>query len=682
MQEEAILGRTVQESAEHQSTFHHFAAYAKFIRDNYLVPFVEEQIRLSKELKQPWTKFANNTGEDEMIVINMGKHVSFLNYAAENRLAEHRTHVALPGKHGNNPAEILVSDTYIRKKALLKFISVYTTDVNEAIGIVEEMETYFKADVAAETRLYVQHLKKNIEDDASEKLALAESRHRQIEEMARTGSWSWDMLTGKIEWSDILYNIYGIENGKDLNLEEILNFNDPEQKSRIKDRLKHTLKTQEPTETHYHITLKDGSKKILHAKSEVISDGNGKPKKMIGIIQDVTGEKLAEKKLNEYKEFIEKITNVTPSIIASYNIHTGKYTFINSAVEKLLGYPAAGIIEQGLQFMTSIVHPDDLPVIMEQSTSALEAANRMNAGEEEPIVEFLYRMKNTAGEYRWFRTYGTVFERDSSGMVESVLNISVDVTDNEQTEQALSRKNLELQQSNTSLEEYAFIVSHDLKEPLRKIATFSDRLMSTQAQALNADGRYTLGKITDAATRMQKMINDLLSVSTIFGNKAYEPCDLNMLLAEIIQTLDYKIEESKAVIEAGMLPTVAVVPSQFRQLFQNLIGNSLKFAKKGVAPHIRISARIPGRTEIGAYKLSKTGKYVCLEVADNGIGFSDKDAPKIFTIFQRLHGKAEYEGTGIGLAICKKVVENHNGLIFAKGELNKGATFTIILPAA
>jgi light-regulated signal transduction histidine kinase (bacteriophytochrome) len=261
-----------------------------------------------------------------------------------------------------------------------------------------------------------------------------------------------------------------------------------------------------------------------------------------------------------------------------------------------------------------------------------------------------------------------------------VLNVSVDVTDQETAEQALYQKNMQLLQSNTSLEEYAYVASHDLKEPLRKISTFSDRILTTQNSVLNDEAKIYLSKIIDASRRMQKMINDLLSVSTISGNKGFEPCDLKDIFEQAIVPLEHKIEERKAIIETDALPTACVVPSQFRQLFQNLVSNSLKFAKNGSPCHIKITHKFLSFKSAERFNLAKGKRYLQIQLEDNGIGFDNEYAGKIFAMFQRLHGKADYDGSGIGLAICKKIAENHGGIIFAQGIVNQGATFTIVLP--
>ncbi len=531
----------------------------------------------------------------------------------------------------------------------------------------------------------------DIQNEKKTAAQLAESERKLIKanEIARLGNWTWDLLTGKIEWSEELYKIYGLPAGSELSFEEILSFNRPEDNVLVKQRLKTAKETHQPSETIYHITTRDGIQKVLHAKTETHTDASGAPVKMIGIIQDITEKQLlieqlqqsealykqaqaighignwtwdmatrelnwsdeiyhiyelepqslkysflldqfnhtddqalimntikqaietqqpfdftyriklpdgktkilrakgeveygadkkfkifgtlqditeqkaAEQQLKDYKEFIEKITDVTPSIIAAYNIHTGKYSFINDAIEKQLGYPTARILEEGATFVTGIIHPDDLPVIMEKNAAALEEANKLKNHAAEPVAEFKYRMMNTKGEYRWFHTYGTVFERNKDGLVESVLNVSVDITDQELCGRTstLYEKTLRLQQSNTSLEEYAYVASHDLKEPLRKITTFSDRLLTTQYESLNEEGKTFLRKIVNSATSMQTMINDLLSVSTILGNNAFEPCNLNTVLEEALLPLDHKIEELKATVAYDKLPTVSVVLS-------------------------------------------------------------------------------------------------------------------------
>ena len=198
---------------------------------------------------------------------------------------------------------------------------------------------------------------------------------------------------------------------------------------------------------------------------------------------------------------------------------------------------------------------------------------------------------------------------------------------------------------------------------------------------LGKDNRVYLRKIIDSSLRMQTLIDDLLIISRISHDKSFQQFSLQTVLNEVLQLLEHKIEKQKAVIKSDPLPNAEIIPSQFRQLFQNLLTNSLKFIKPDIQPEINITWKYLSQPEVSKYSIAKSRRYLQIKFTDNGIGFENEYAGRIFSIFQRLHGKAEYEGTGIGLAICKKIVENHGGIILASGEPDKGATFTIIIPA-
>jgi light-regulated signal transduction histidine kinase (bacteriophytochrome) len=297
------------------------------------------------------------------------------------------------------------------------------------------------------------------------------------------------------------------------------------------------------------------------------------------------------------------------------------------------------------------------------------------------MMQYECRMKNNEGEWRWLLVREIVFKTDEQGNITQILGAALDINRRKEMERTILQNTLLLEQSNASLEEFAYVASHDLKEPLRKISTFGDRLVATQADNLTPDGKIYLQKIVDASQRMQTMISDLLSISMISNNTSFETYSLQKILEETLQTLEYKIEQQNAVIKADSLPEAKIIPAQFRQLFQNLLSNSLKFVRPGLQPVITISHKIIKADDAIHYQLTPSNQYHKLEFRDNGIGFENEFAGKIFAIFQRLHGRSEYEGSGIGLAICKKIVEHHGGIIYANGLPDEGATFTIILPA-
>ncbi|MBA3664224.1 MAG: response regulator [Bacteroidetes bacterium] len=240
-------------------------------------------------------------------------------------------------------------------------------------------------------------------------------------------------------------------------------------------------------------------------------------------------------------------------------------------------------------------------------------------------------------------------------------------------------KNIEqLESTNKELDQFAFIASHDLQEPLRKIRTFSNRVVTKYKDHLDDEGKMYMDKMQGACERMQNLINDILAFSKIAVSKeALVYSDLNALLEEVLSDMDMQIQEKNAKITVTTLPKIHVYPSLIKPLFQNLINNSLKYSQKGIEPVIEIS----GKIEIPEDGKLQEHKYCRLQIKDNGVGFEQQYAEQIFTMFKRLHGNSEYAGTGIGLAICKKIVEEHHGYISAKSAVNKGATFTITLPA-
>jgi PAS domain S-box-containing protein len=515
------------------------------------------------------------------------------------------------------------------------------------------------------------------------KLQESEELYKQAQAISHMGNWAWNPETNEVTWTDELYRIYGLEPGTEkITYDTFLSFVHPEDRTRVAGIIQDCIRNLGPAEFDHRIVLRDGSIKELHARGNALADDQGRFSKLIGTGQDVTREKEIRRTLDEKQSFIQKIADATPSLISSYNINTGKYIFVNKAVEKLLGYPVQQILDEGVAFFIDRVHPDDLQPIMEQNARGIEAANNNPGGDQEPILEFKYRLRAKDGKYRWFHTYGTIFDRNHEQKIEHVLNISVDITDIMEAEDILSMKNRELEQSNANLEEFAYIASHDLKEPLRKISSFGDRLLTTQADKLDASGRAYLDKIIDSSQRMQALINDLLTVSVISGNKAFEKCSLQDVLGDVLKTLEYKIEKKGAKIKSTPLPEAYIIPSQIRQLFQNLLSNSMKFARKNVPPVIKISHKILSAKQVKHYKLGTNNRFAEISVCDNGIGFDNQYAEQIFAIFNRLHGRSEYDGTGIGLAICRKIVTNHDGIIFANAKEGEGATFTFVIPIA
>lgn len=242
----------------------------------------------------------------------------------------------------------------------------------------------------------------------------------------------------------------------------------------------------------------------------------------------------------------------------------------------------------------------------------------------------------------------------------------------------LKTANKALETSNLQLEQYAYIASHDLQEPLRKIITFC-HIVDERYLAEGEEARKYMNKIISASERMKTLINDLLEYSRLSITRQFAETSLRNILQDALSDLELIIREKQAVLDIGELPELEVIPDQLRQVFLNIISNALKFSKPGQKPEVKISSFFINQKSFDA-KTDAEGSFAKITITDNGIGFDETYTDRIFTMFQRLHGRAEYAGTGMGLAIVKKIIENHNGLLMATSKEGLGSTFSFIIP--
>ncbi|MBC7524107.1 MAG: CHASE3 domain-containing protein [Flavobacterium sp.] len=372
---------------------------------------------------------------------------------------------------------------------------------------------------------------------------------------------------------------------------------------------------------------------------------------------------LINRETFEHAEQIAKISSW------SYNTNSKKIYFSDN-VFRMLGFEPNEFPSTMEGYMEFIL-PEDRQIIIDGMNEATE--------KDKPSLTF-YRIKRKDGEIRFMKSSGKTIIDNYGNKLR--IGVNSDITEQNKKDRILEEKIFDLERSNNELLSFNHVASHDLQEPLRKIQTFISRIFSDQENSFSAKSTEYFAKTQTAANKMQKLIDDLLQFSrTNKSNKVLKISDLNQLLESTKQEIAHLIEEKNAIIESDNLPTLDVIPFQIQQLFSNLIGNSLKYSKDSVKPVIKIKYELVDGGIIPNYVNINNLSFHKISITDNGIGFDQQYASTIFVLFQRLHKESNYQGTGIGLTICKKIVENHKGFIFAESKPNEGSKFTFFIPS-
>jgi two-component system sensor kinase FixL len=355
------------------------------------------------------------------------------------------------------------------------------------------------------------------------------------------------------------------------------------------------------------------------------------------------------RELNNVRHALDK------AAIVAITDRTGNIIHVNEKFCQISKYSPEELLGQNHRIINSGYHSREFFVEMWKTISSGK------------VWEGEIRNRAKDGSIYWVNTTIVPF-LDEKGEPDQYVAIRYEITQRKNAEGQLRVYADRLESSNRELQDFASIAAHDLQEPLRKVLAFGDRLNTRFASVLGEDGRDYLERMLSSSRRMRKLIDDLLTYSRVATQaRPFETTNLNEILNDVLSDLELRIEQAHGKIEKEILPTIDADPSQMRQLFQNLIANALKFHRKDVAPIVQITVK-------------NTRDHCILSIVDNGIGFDEKYLDKIFTIFQRLHGKQEYEGTGVGLAVCRRIAERHGGAITAESSLGGGARFVVSLP--
>ena len=513
--------------------------------------------------------------------------------------------------------------------------------------------------------------------EARKKVEDTEERARLAAEVAEIVTWDLNIPTQELIYSENLPLLFGREKNVKLTRPEILTQIHPDDRHILEKAYIVALQT---TIYKYEsrIIKPDNSISWIKAHGKIFFDENGEPAKMIGTIIDITDEKNTQQILMKSEEKFRLLADSMPQHVWTSD-SLGNINYFNKSVYSYSGLAIEDIEKNG---WLQIVHPDDVEENIKVWVDAIITGKDF-------LLE--HRFRRHDGQYRW-QLSRAIPQKDEEGNIQMWVGTSTDIQDqknftnklekevHERTAE-LEQKNKDLINMNIELQSFAYISSHDLQEPLRKIQTFASRLSDLDEQNISAKAKTYLGRIEVSAKRMQTLIQDLLTYSrTNSADRVFVKVSLDEIAEEVISDFSERIEESNAVINLNPLGEATVIPFQFRQLLHNLIGNALKFSKKNENPYVEIKANRIRGYEIKNPVDYPDKMYYHLTISDNGIGFADEFKERIFEVFQRLNTESEFSGTGIGLAIVKKIVENHKGIIRAYSQKDKGATFEVYLP--
>jgi PAS domain S-box-containing protein len=495
-------------------------------------------------------------------------------------------------------------------------------------------------------------------EQASAELRSVAEQRRLALEAADLGAWEFHFQTGTVFWDERCREMWGIPRGEKIDYGGAIAAIDPEYRAGVDEAVKQALAGKDAGAYHreFRVAWPDSSVHWIASHGRVYFQGEGdqrRPIRFIGVNREVTAEKQAVEAVRQSEERYRGLVELSPEAV--FVNRNDRIVLVNPAGLQLFGASSAEQLLGKSPF--EVFHPDYHAVMRER-------IDKLLAGQRAPLLEEkIVRLDGVPVDVEVVAT--PVMDQGEG----AILVLLRDITERKRAQAALQQTAAELERSNRDLEQFAYVASHDLQEPLRAVGGYVKLLEHRFPDKLDAKAQRYITGAFDGAARMERLILDLLAfsrVGTRGGN--FVPTDMEVVLNQALGNLQAGIETSRAKLTRDPLPTLAVDATQMMQLFQNLVGNALKF--RGESPP---SIHVGARRQDGRWWFS---------VRDNGIGIEPQYFGKIFQVFQRLHTRKDYPGTGIGLAICKKIVERHGGSIWVESQPGQGATFNFTIPGA
>jgi PAS domain S-box-containing protein len=500
----------------------------------------------------------------------------------------------------------------------------------------------------------------------------SETRYRMATRATKDAIWDWDLVTNGVVWNEGIHELFHYREGEvQLTATWWIEHIHPEDRERVVHGIHEVIDA--PDRFHWHDEYRyqrtDGSFAQVTDRGWVVRDAHGKPLRMVGAMQDVTDQRKAQAALQQSEERLRRVVEASGAGTWEADLATNQVT-ADPRLLALFGLPAD--TQVSLDVVMSGIHPDDRARVGEAISAATEGKN-----EGRYVAEFR-TMGPGDGHMRWVEGRGQAFF-DGSGKAVRLLGTGIDITARKNAEEEIHRLNAgleervrertaQLEAANRELEAFSYSVSHDLRAPLRHIAGFAEMLERRAARSLDDRSRGYLKTITEAAKKGGQLVDDLLAFSRLGRAEVTKTAvPLAALVEELQRDLAPEWKGRSVSWKLGPLPTVEADPGLLRSALRNLMSNALKYSR------LRAEAVI----EIGA---SSSDREVEIFVKDNGIGFDMEHAQKLFGVFQRLHTSEQFEGTGIGLANVRRIIQKHGGRVWAQGALDAGATFWFALP--
>ncbi|HEY0743528.1 MAG TPA: ATP-binding protein [Chryseosolibacter sp.] len=639
-------------------------SFADYLLSQRLDDFVRSLYRIGVQLDIPLLRFFSGMSEDEILRLSRDGNLRLLSAIKQNTIADYIEYSKTNWLKNQLPiitrTDVVAEDisliNFARKRAFREYIKSYTTDHDLALDIVDEIDQFILSleSVLFKTFLSIQQEKLQ---ESNEKLIKREAELLEAQDLGKIGSFEWD-LTGanNSSYTPEVFKIFEME--QTSNLEEFLNDVHPEDQLKVRAALEKAVHDgMYECEYRYH---RNGKFKVLSSRGRVFFD-KGRPLRMVGTVTDITEKASLIAKLTENEELSKQAQALTNTGNWKWSIDADVIEWSDEM------YRIYGLEPQAekITFQRFLTFIDD----EDRNRRIAEITEAVKTG---VAADYVMRINSLDGRQKVLKGKGRVL-KDKFGKSIGMLGTCQDITNEYSLTNQLKRKNEELQRKNKELESFNFIASHDLQEPLRKIQTFSSRITHEGKDSIPEHLMHYFNKITQSSNRMQKMIEDFLvfyhSLNSVDDD---EIVSLEEVVSQAWASLSEGANKRQAQLTIEPLPSVKGRRLRLKQVFRHLLSNAVKFAKQDVPLLIRIQA--------SSYRSESGADYIMVSVSDNGIGFDQKYADRVFEIFQKLHSQDEYPGSGIGLSLCKKIVEDHGGWVSVTSQAQVGSTFNVFIP--